>query len=495
MINKIVTLFLPFVIRTVLIKTIGIEYAGLNSLFASILQVLNLSELGFSSAVVYSMYRPIAENDNEQVGALLFFYKKVYRIIGLVVLVVGLIIMPFLPKLVAGEYPQDINVYILYLIYLFNTVISYFLFAYKGAILNAHQRVDIVSNILTVTQGAMNLVQIVMLVLFKNYYCYILWMPLFTILNNALTAYYANKLFPQYHCEGKISGDQLSDMKYKISGLMVNKLCLTTRNTLDSVFISAFMGLTVSAIYGNYYYIMNAVVGLISIVSSAMLAGVGNSIETESVEKNYNDLNKFNFLYMWLSGWCAICMLCLTQPFMTIWMGKDNLFPFGVVVLICIYFYVLKMGDMRGLYSDAAGLWWQNRYRAIIESILNLILNYVLVQIWGIYGIISATLISLFFVNFLGGSGIVFKYYFKNGKFAEFLKNHFFYMLITLMNACVCVWIISFIRSEGIFGLGIKAVICIIVPNVIYAMIYLNIPELREQSKWILSKLKIRERR
>ena len=492
MVNKIVTLFLPFIIRTVLIKTIGMEYAGLNSLFSSILQVLNLSELGFSSAVVYSMYRPIAENDDRQVGALLLFYKKVYRIIGLVVLSVGLIIMPFLPKLVEGGYPPDINVYILYLIYLLNTVVSYFLFAYKSAILNAHQRVDIVSNILTITQGAMNLVQIIMLIAFKNYYCYIIWMPLFTILNNIMTAYCANKLFPQYHCEGKISRDQLSDMKYKISGLMVNKLCLTTRNTLDSVFISAFMGLTVSAIYGNYYYIMNAVIGLISVVSSTMLAGVGNSIETESVEKNYNDLKKFNFLYMWLSGWCAICMLCLTQPFMTIWMGKDNLFPFGVVVLICIYFYVLKMGDMRGLYSDAAGLWWQNRYRAIIESILNLVLNYVLVQVWGIYGIIIATLISLFFINFLGGSGIVFKHYFKNGKFIEFLKYHFFYMLITVINASICVFLTNFVKYEGIIGLGLRAIICVIIPNVIYALVYLNISELRQQSKWVLSKLKVR---
>lgn len=489
-VNKIVTLFLPFLIRTVLIKTIGMEYAGLNSLFSSILQVLNLSELGFSSAVVYSMYKPIAENDTEQVNALLAFYRKVYRIIGIVVLVVGLIIMPFLPKLVAGGYPANINVYILYLVYLFNTVISYLLFAYKGAILNAHQRVDIVSNILTITQGLMNIVQIVMLIGFKNYYGYIIWMPLFTILNNLLTAYFSDKMFPEYKCKGKISKEQLNNMKYRVSGLMVNKLCLTTRNTFDSVFISAFMGLTVSAIYGNYYYIMNAVIGLISVVSSAMLAGVGNSIQTETVEKNYNDLKKFNFLYMWLSGWCTICMLCLMQPFMILWMGKANLFPFGVVILICIYFYVLKMGDMRGLYSDAAGLWWQNRYRAVIESVMNLVLNYVLVQIWGIYGIIIATLISLFIINFLGGSGIVFKYYFKNGKFKEFLKYHLFYFVITAINASICINIVRFIQLDNLLGLIVKGIVCAIVPNIVYSIIYLNVPEFREQSRWILTKLR-----
>lgn len=489
LINKFVTLFLPFLIRTVLIRTIGMEYAGLNSLFSSILQVLNLSELGFSSAVVYSMYKPIAENNESEVCALLSFYRKVYRIIGTVILIVGLIIIPILPNLVADGYPKGINIYILYIIYLINTVISYYLFAYKGAILNAFQRVDIVSNILTVTQGLMNLIQIIVLLIFKNYYVYVIWMPIFTIINNILTSYYSNKLFPQYKCKGRVSEEQINDMKFKVAGLMVNKLCITTRNTFDSVFISAFMGLTVNAIYGNYYYIMNAVVGLISIISNGMLAGVGNSIETETIDKNYKDLKKFNFLYMWLSGWCAICLLCLMQPFMIFWMGSKNVFSIGVVILMCLYFYVLKMGDMRGLYSDATGLWWQNRYRAIIESILNVILNFTLVQVWGIYGIIIATLISLFFVNFLGGSGIVFKYYFKNNKLKEFLLNHLLYFLVTLINACITYLLINAVNYNGILGLIIKGVLCIFIPNIIYFSIYFNNTQCKKYIDWILKSL------
>ncbi|WP_050482989.1 lipopolysaccharide biosynthesis protein [Streptococcus equinus] len=489
LVNKVVTLLLPFLIRTVLIKTVGMEYAGLNSLFSSILQVLNLTELGFSSAVVYSMYKPIARNDTKQINALLAFYRKIYRIIGFVVLIIGLLLLPLLPQMVNGGYPNGINIYVLYIIYLFNTVVSYFLFAYKSAILNAHQRVDVASNILTVTQGLMNIVQILVLLAFKNYYCYIIWMPVFTIVNNLLTAHFTNKMFPQYHCEGKIDSEQLLDMKYKVGGLMVNKICLTTRNTFDSIFISAFLGLTVSAIYGNYYYIMTAVIGIISVISSSMLAGIGNSIQTDSVEKNYNDLKKFNFLYMWLSGWCAICMLCLTQPFMIIWMGEENLFPFGVVILLCLYFYTLKMGDMRSLYSEAAGLWWQNRYRAIFESVANLILNFVMVKIWGIYGIISATLITLFLINFVGGSGIVFKYYFKNKKLIEFLNTHLFYFVITVGNAILTFYVTDKVEISGIVGLLIKGVVCIIVPNIIYSIFYLRRKELNYYFQWFYEKL------
>ncbi|MGN0716955.1 MAG: hypothetical protein ACI4LU_04395, partial [Treponema berlinense] len=173
-------------IRTVLIKKIGIEYAGLNSLFSSILQVLNLTELGFASAVVYSMYKPIAEDDKDTICALLNFYKRVYFIIGLVILALGTAVMPFLPHLIRGNIPQDINIYVLYSIYLVNTSLSYLLFGYKNSLLNAHQRRDVISNILTITQGLMNICQLIILVTIKNYYLYVLMMPIFTVLNNVM---------------------------------------------------------------------------------------------------------------------------------------------------------------------------------------------------------------------------------------------------------------------------------------------------------------------
>ena len=186
MFNKIFTIFFPFLIRTVLIKKIGIEYAGPNSLFSSILQVLNLTELGFASAVVYSMYKPIAEDDKDTICALLNFYKRVYFIIGLVILALGTAVMPFLPHLIKGNIPQDINIYVLYSIYLVNTSLSYLLFGYKNSLLNAHQRRDVISNILTITQGLMNICQLLILVTIKNYYLYVLMMPIFTVLNNVM---------------------------------------------------------------------------------------------------------------------------------------------------------------------------------------------------------------------------------------------------------------------------------------------------------------------
>ena len=142
---KIITLLGPFIIRTMILWIMGSEYIGLNSLFTSILSFLSLAELGVGSALVYSMYKPIAEDDQDMICALLNLYRKMYRIIGMIILGVGLLLLPFLNKLVKGEAPADVNLYILYLIYLFNTVISYVMFAYKQSLLTAFQRSDIIS--------------------------------------------------------------------------------------------------------------------------------------------------------------------------------------------------------------------------------------------------------------------------------------------------------------------------------------------------------------
>ena len=516
LINKVISLILPFVTRTVVIKTLGAEYLGLDSLFVSILQVLNITELGVSSAIVFSMYRPIVEDDDETVCALLNLYRKIYRYIGFVILIIGLMLCPFLPCMinqnptVGGGIPKGINLYVIYIIYLVNTVIGYLLFAYKTAIPNAIQRMDIVTNVNTITTVITKFFQIFILLLIGKidgqrsiaYYLYLLILPLCTLLNNIIISMLVSRYYPQYICCGKVSDKIKDDIKIKVVGLVINKVCATTRNALDSICISAFLGLTLTTMYNNYFYIINAITGVILIITSSILAGVGNSVVTDSRDKNYSDMRKMNFLYMWLSGWCTISMLVLFQPFMELWVGKQLMFPFGVVVCFCIYFYVLKMGDIRAVFSDAAGLWWENRYRAVAESIANIVLNIVLVQIWGIYGIIIATLISLFVINFGFGSQIVFKHYFKNGKLWQYYVDHGRYLIVTIAISLItigtCKILNELIGIEGWMQGGgnatqtlmINAIVCMIVPNFLYFVIYKHTVVYLNSMSWFLARVK-----
>ncbi|MCR5294792.1 MAG: hypothetical protein K6E30_06405 [Lachnospiraceae bacterium] len=486
-ISKVVAIVLPFLIRTVVIRTLGAEYLGLNGLFASILQVLNMSELGFSSAVVYSMYRPIAENDEEAICALLNFYRKVYKVIGTCILTAGLMLLPFLTHLIKdGAVPAGMNIYILYVIYLANTVISYYLFAYKTSLLYAFQRVDVVSRTLTLTQGLMYLCQIGILLCLKDYYLYLVMMPVFTILNNLINNRKIKRLFPQYVCRGKIHEREYSAIKRQVPGLMINKLCQTSRNALDSIFISAFLGLSASGMYGNYYYVMNALISVLIIFDNSIIAGVGNSEVTESKEKNYRTMNQLNFIYMWIVGWCSICMFNLYQPFVQLFFGKEMLFSMDITALFCIYFYVLGMGVVRGIYKEAAGLWWETRYYSIAETTGNLLLNYYLGKYFGVAGIIAATLITLFFINFLMGTNVVFKYYFQNGKIAEYYLLHGKYALATLTAGTLSTILISRVPGEGIASLAAKGILCALVPNVIYLFLYFRTKEYRSSIGWLL---------
>lgn len=487
MMNKIVVLFLPFIMRLVVIRILGSEYLGLSSLFSSILQVLNMTELGFSSAVIYVMYTPIAEDDMKTLGKILNFYRKVYKTIGTLILLVGIMILPFLPNFIKGGYPETINIYVLYSIYLANTVVSYWLFAYKSSLLSAYQRSDILININTIIFLFSYSFQIAVIYFTKNYYIYTFTLVISSIAINLSVNFVTNKLYPNLKIEGEIDTDLKKDIIEKVKGLIINKICITSRNSLDSIFVSMFLGLVSTAIYNNYYYILNSVVSLMAVVGIAIQAGVGNSIVTETKEKNYSDMNKINFIYMWISGWCTICLLCLYQPFTQLTFGKDMLFPFSLVILFTIYFYVLKMGDIRAVYSDAKGLWWENRYRALIEAFLNLVLNIALGKIFGVTGIVIATLISLFVCNFLWGSKIIFEHYFTNKSVKEYFGYHFLYAFITFIVCILTYSVCQLVPFHGIYEVLLKAVICLILPNILYILIYSFKPKFRGYFKWFFN--------
>lgn len=471
--NKVVMLFFPFLLRTLLIKKIGIEYAGLNSLFSSILQVLNLTELGFASASVYSMYKPIAENDGEMICALLGFYRKVYTAIGTVMMTIGLVLMPFLPKLIKGSAPSDINIYLLYFIFLLNTSLSYLVFGYKNSLLNAYQRRDVIANILTATHGLMYVAQIIILLLLKSYYLYIIMLPVFTVINNVLVSVAANRMYPMYFCTGGLPASVKKDIGKKVSGLMINKLCQISRNSLDNIFISSFLGLVMTTIYSNYMLIFTSLTGIFGIIINSLQAGIGNSIQTETKQKNYSDMKKMTLLYQLLTGWCAACMLCIYQPFMELWIGKEFMLSFFSVSLICFYFYILKMGDINSLYFNGSGLWWNGRYRSIVESLLNLFGNFILVIFWGVDGIILASIISVSMGHIWGGQ-FVFRLYYREIKFRQYFLMELSIFAVNAVLCSVFSFAAHFIKMENAsFNFAAVLLFAAVIVTPVYVFVYL----------------------
>lgn len=434
---KLYQILLPFIMRTAMIYLMGVEYLGLNSLFTSVLQVLNLAELGAGSAMVYSMYKPIAENDKETICALLKLYKKYYFLIGLAIAIIGCLLTPTIPKLISGNIPGNLNIYVLYLLNLAATVMTYWLFAYKNSLLQAYQRSDIASKVTILTTSLQYLVQLLVLWLSHNYYFYIIVMLFTQAMANCMIAFFASHLYPDIVAKGSLSNEMVKSINCRIKDLFTAKLGTTIVNSADTIVISTFLGLTVLAMYQNYYFIMSSVMGILTVVFSSCLAGVGNSMVTESEEKNYNDFRVLTFLINWIVTICMSCFATVYQPFITIWVGKKYIFSEGIVALFCVYFYLVTMQQVNGMYKDAAGVWHQDRYRPLIAAMVNLFLNIVLVHFWGIYAILLSTIISYVFVSMPWMISNVFKYVFHR-EWGKFAREFIFYFLCSCLITFLC---------------------------------------------------------
>ena len=442
MMQVVVSILLPFIVRTLLIYRWGAEYLGMNGLFTSILSVLSLMELGFGTAVVYSLYRPAAENDIDTICAYLGYFRRIYRFVGMAVLAVGLALIPFLGNLVKDpELPGGLNLTLTYLIFLSDSVISYLLYGYMTAIPTAFQRRDILSRIDMFAAVLKCAVQSVILLSTSNFYVYLLSMPLITIIRNLATARVVTKLYPGITCRGGLDEGQKSKLYRKVYGILINKLTNVSRNSIDSLCISAFLGLAVTGMYNNYFFVMSGVVAFSAVICRSMMPSVGNSIALETRSKNYSDMRLFDFIYMAAAGWAVTCMLCLYQPFIAVWAGRDMMLGTPVAVGLCVYFYILKTGDIRWVYHEGAGLWWECRYIMIGEAAANVVLNILLCRIWGVSGIVLATVLSVFVTNCLLCPALLFRLYFRNGKLREYWIDHILYTLTALLTA-VCSWFI-----------------------------------------------------
>lgn len=471
--RQVLNIGLAFVSRTIVIYLMGEQFLGLGSLFSSILAVLNLADLGFTTAVVCVLYKPVAENDRDAICAIIAYLKRIYTVIGTVIFLGGMAVLPFLNSLINGGYPDGINIYVLYFMYLGNTVVSYWMFAYKSALFTAMQRADVVDNIYSVSSCLMKVSQLALLLIFRNYYLYTLILPLGTVLNNLLLHFYSRKFFPDILPKGKLPGSIRETLNKQVRAIFIGKVGDVARNSCDSIFLSAMLGLTTVAVYDNYMYIFNSIIGVVWMVCNAVQASIGNSMVKESVEKNLEDFYRFDFIFAWINGWCTICLCCLYQPFMQIWMKGDPdlmLSNFNMV-LISFYFYAVAVNNVRNLYVNGAGLFWNLRIWYILEAAGNIILNLVLGYFFGVTGIILATLITVFFFNFIARSNVLFGNYFKT-PVKTFYANHLKYFLILVANCLVTFLCCNLVKLDGWAGLILRGVLCVLVPNVLFFLVY-----------------------
>ena len=464
-----------FVARTFFIQLLGKEYLGIDGLFSNILTVLSLTELGVGEAIVYSLYKPLAEKDIPKIQALMKLYRKVYNCIGIIVLILGICITPFIEVFLSERPAIDENLKILFLFFVVNTGMSYF-YSYKRSLLIADQNKYITTIYKYACYLILNILQITILYLTHNYYLYLTLMLINTLAENILISIKVNKMYPylKQNNSNKVDKETKQQIIKNTKALMFHKVGSTVVNSTDSILISKLVGIVEVGMYSNYYLITNAFVTIINQIFNAVLASVGNlgvTADNDKKEQVFKVMNLINFL---IYSFVTCGLITLFNPFISVWVGKDMVFPMTVVIVICINFYLNGMRRSVIVYRDALALYWYDRYKPIFESIINLVFSFILGKQFGVIGIILGTIISTITCCIFVEPYILYKYGFKRSS-KKYFKRYFKYMLIVIMEAIIIILIsipIDTMSLNLVLEIAVKLILCLIIPNLINYLIF-----------------------
>lgn len=450
-IRYLLQIIFKFITRTFIILYLGEKFVGVDSLFSSILQILSLAELGFGSALVFSMYKPIADNDVEKVSILMHLYKKVYNIVALLVLILGLCLMPFLGYFVKDGVPDSINIYWVFGIYLLNSVFGYLL-SYKRSLIYAYQRNDIESKVCSITMILLNGIQILLIYLTRNYYAYIVLFPIFTIIENLIIYIVADKIFKLPKTDKKLTDEEKKEISKKIKAMIYHKIGSVVVFSTDNLLISTFIGLTISGRYNNYYLVISSFITLLNVFTKSITASLGNSIVKEDVNKNLSIFYKITILNFIFLGVTITGLVGCFQRFILVWLkNEEYLFSFDIVLLIVLSYFITGLRTNISIFREVTGTFYNDRYKPIIESVVNFVVSIVLVHYIGLSGIIIGTVASSLLVALPIEIYVVFKHYFQTG-----FKKYFYYLIkYTLLIIALCVGIYylnELMPISGIWG-------------------------------------------
>ncbi|WP_286080047.1 lipopolysaccharide biosynthesis protein [Parablautia intestinalis] len=400
--GNITTQLLGFVLRTIFIEHLGDTLNGVNDLYTGILSVLSMAELGVGTALNFSLYGPVARKDYEKIKSYMLLYKKAYRVIGLVIGAIGLAISPFLPYLVKqpeGVGVRDLTLY--YFIFLFNTVSSYFV-AYKYSLVNAEQNNYIQTNIITITKMVTVSLQIVIIIFTGNFYLYLLTAAFVELMQKIFVSRYLNRRYPYLSDKDvkSLSKEETGEIVNKTKALVFHKVGDVARLQTDSMIISAFINVTLVGYVGNYNMILTSVANFVNIIFNSVLSGFGNLIATESREKQYRIFKVYRFFACWIYGFSAVGFFLLLTPFIVIWQGKEKVLAGSVVACILMDYYFKGDRIVLSNFKTAAGVFEQDKYLALIQGVVNLVISIVLVQKIGLLGIYIGTIVSGLIANF-----------------------------------------------------------------------------------------------
>lgn len=436
---NLVNTLLAFVYRTVFIYILSSAYLGVSGLFTNILQMLSLAELGITSAISYRFYKPISENNTQKVGELMRFYKRVYQIIACTIVVLGMAVFPFLNYLIkdANEVPGDISIHLVYVLYLLQTVSSY-TYAYKQTILTADQRHHILAMLQTLMKFINYIVQILVLIFLKNFTLSLGIGVAVTIILNALVSYWVTLQYKDvFSVKGSITKAERCEIFEDTKATICHKMGWTVLNGTDSLILSKFVGLIATGLYSNYAMIINNLSTVVMQLFGSFTSSLGNAHVALDEERKYIVYMRLLFANLWIAGYTTVCLFCLIDDFIAMWIGKDMLLDTVTVITLSIQFYLEMTRKITTSYTNGCGLFVKDKIRPLIEAAINVVVSIVWVKVYGIAGVFMGTIVSHLLTVFWREPYILFKFEFRKST-ASYWKLFGEYGVLTFVLCFVC---------------------------------------------------------
>ena len=490
--GQLVSLICTFVVRMIFARYLEQDYLGMETLFSNVLTMLSLAELGIGSAIVFSLYKPLAEGDERTIKSIMRLFRRCYVSIGCVIGIAGLILAPNITIFIKeGTDIPYLNIYFLF--FVFNTAISYF-FSYKGLLLTADQKNYIVSLIRYGCQIALCAVQIVVLVLTGNYFLFLTCMLCATLTQNIITVIQANKRYPFLKEKDiePIDKEILAGIKKNICGMVVHKLSSVVNAPVNTMVVSTILGLGPVAIYGNYLLVVNSLSRLVDQMFDSVVASIGNLSVTASKERQYEVFQTTHFVNAFLYGPLCACFLALVTPFIHMTFGENYLFPLSVAVFFAVLFFFRGMRDAALSFVSANGLFWQTRIKAIIEVIVLILTVPVATYFFGIEGMLAANIFVQICISMLMEGIIVHKYALDARSPVAYFVKTAQYTLATLVICVPCFLAVQLLPDVALLRFLVGGVLCVLMSFGGFALFFHRSREFNEAKGIIMSFIRSR---
>ena len=483
---------LKFVCRTVFIQNLGVEYLGINGLFSNILSLLSIAELGFDTAITFRLYKPVKDADVISVQKYLVFFKQVYYLIGGFIFILGLLIIPFLSFFIKDYDSLEIlgiNASFLFLLFLLQSVSTYFFYAYRSVVLRVRQeqyKLDLVKIVTTILSCVS---QIAVLIFLKDFIAYVICVTLFNVIENVANGILSKRLYPTYFDKNKNRLNILEkrELFKDCAALFVYKINGVVMKATDNIVLSSMIGLAIVGYYSNYIIIIGSISGLLQKGLSATKDSIGNLFVSDTLERKYFIFEVMNFLVFVTYGAAGLCIALGSNYFITCWLGEDFIIPQPFSILLGIELLLTGLKQNLAQMRHVSGIFQQMWFRPILGSVINVVASIILVNFWGISGVICGTLLAAIFANLLIDPLLIHRYSFNNIHRPSYYykKNGLFLVVLFFISFFDYYLCKALLPNHSIASLiGIILIVLVTVPSLFFLVF-----NKRPECKYVVSKL------